>query len=266
MAMKRKGIVHLKKLYHRFFCIPKGGKVPDTVLKTRIVLSAFVMLVSCMIFCSATFAWFTSTKKVETSPITAASYSLQISVGTSEIGTCSSKQSVSYTCLSATEDKHTFTLHPTGNSKKGYCVITVNKQPCGIVLTNGNGTYTIAIQAAENTNINFSANWGEYKGDVTCYESDSCIVVSSTWNENNTVTEGNQKGTEKPSKENGSPTKENKEEATTEITEENSSSTTEEATPTEDAEASSTSTGEAETLETPATSSELDISGDNTIS
>lgn len=292
----------MKKIYHRFFNISECEKISDKVFKKRIIFSAFVMVICCMAFCSATFAWFTSTKKVDISPITAASYSMDIYIGETKIGTSSYDQklnkiqSVSYTCPLATGDKHTFILKFAGTGKKGYCGIKVGDGPEKILQTNENKEeYTIEIIARKDTKITFSANWGEYSGERTSYGRGSYIEISTTPYETYTVAEGatwNQiaehykvsvadiqlyngiteltvgQEIKIPNTSVTTPLvikqAEGNEGSTTQPSEGNGSPTTEGDTPPVNTEAPATSTEETANPETPSTPSESEASGDDT--
>ncbi len=113
----------LKKIYQRFFYVPKHAEVSARVFKTRTALSVLTILTCCVMFCSATFASFTSAQSAGIATITTAIYSLDITVDGVSIGTCDSAGSVTYTCPLAADDKHTVTITPTGTAETGYCVI-----------------------------------------------------------------------------------------------------------------------------------------------
>lgn len=93
------------------------------MFKTRTALSVLTILTCCVMFCSATFAWFTSAQSVGIESIATAIYSLDITVDGVSIGTCGGAGSVTYTCPLAADDKHTVTITTTGTAETGYCVI-----------------------------------------------------------------------------------------------------------------------------------------------
>ena len=189
------------KIYREFFYVPKHAKVSKRVLKTRTTLSLLTILACCIIFCSTTFAWFTSNQHTAVSPITAASYSLTIVIDGTTIGTSDNKSSISYTCPLAAEDRHTVTFAPTGTAQTGYCVINAGGKTCSIVQIHAGESLSLTIRAAVGETITFSANWGEYQNSVAAYsvregdgyhvfENGDCIEVSSTPYETYMVAEG----------------------------------------------------------------------------
>lgn len=189
------------KIYREFFYIPKHAKVPEKVFRTRIILSTLTMLICCAVFCSGTFAWFTSNQRTEIPPITAASYSLLIAVDGTEIGTSNNENNVSYTCPLAAEDEHTVTFTSAGTAETGYCVINAGGKTYSTAQIGKGESMTLTIQAAQDEEITFSANWGAPQGGVatisgnagdsySIYGDGDCIEVSRTPYESYTVAEG----------------------------------------------------------------------------
>ena len=190
----------MKKLYQRFFYVPKHAVVSARVFKTRTALSVLTILTCCVMFCSATFAWFTSAQSAGIEAITAASYSLDITVDGGSIGTCGGADSLSYTCPLANENKHVFTIIPTGTAETGYCVINGGDKTISTDQINKDGSLTLTVIAAKDEVITFSANWGTYQSGISVqalgYEGcatvgdGGCIEISSTTYELYTVAEG----------------------------------------------------------------------------
>lgn len=190
----------MKKLYQRFLYVPKHAEVSVRVFKTRTALSVLTILTCCVMFCSATFAWFTSEQSAGVAPITTASYSLDITVDGGSIGTCDSKDTVTYICPLVKEDKHIFTITPTGTAETGYCVINGGDKTNSTEQINAGGSFTLTVVAAEGEAITFSANWGTYQSGLAVqalgYEGcgtiadGGCIEISSTPYELYTVDEG----------------------------------------------------------------------------
>lgn len=190
----------MKKLYQRFFYVPKHAEVSARVFKTRTALSVLTILTCCVMFCSATFAWFTSAQSAGIEAITTAIYSLDITVDGVSIGTCDSAGSVTYTCPLAADDKHTVTITPTGTAETGYCVINGGDKTNSTEQINAGESFTLTVIAAKDEVITFSANWGTYQGGISVqalgYEGcgtvgdGGCIKISSTPYELYTVAEG----------------------------------------------------------------------------
>lgn len=189
----------MKKIYQRFLNVLKHTEVSDRVFRTRTALSVLTILTCCVMFCSATFAWFTSEQSAGVAPITTASYSLDITVDGGSIGTCDSKNAVTYTCPLVKEDKHIFTITPTGTAETGYCVINGGDKTNSTDQINKGGSFTLTVVAKEGEAITFSANWGTYQSlavQALGYEGcgtvgdGGCIEISSTPYELYTVAEG----------------------------------------------------------------------------
>lgn len=178
------------KIYREFFYIPKHAKVSDRVFKTRTTLSMLTILACCIIFCSTTFAWFTSNQRSEVAPITAASYSLSIAIDGQTIGTSDNTKNISYTCPLTTDDKHTVVITPAGTAQTGYCVIDAGGKTYSTVQIGKGASLSLTIQAEKGEEIKFSANWGAYEGSQTTYDNESCIEISTTPYKLYTVVEG----------------------------------------------------------------------------
>lgn len=158
----------MKKIYREFFYIPKHTKVPDKVFKTRTILSFLTSFVCFVIFCSTTFAWFNCNRDCGIQPIQSAEVSMSVQSGEWAV-TTDSNDSVIYTCPLATNDAHSFTLMNTGTASTGYCVINVDGVTFSTVQIEQDESIALTIQAAMGTEIIFSANWGEYQGNIAVY-------------------------------------------------------------------------------------------------
>ena len=192
----------MKKIYQRFLYVPKHAEVSARVFKTRTALSVLTILTCCVMFCSATFAWFTSEQSAGIEAITAASYSLDITVDGGSIGTCDSRNAVTYTCPLAADDKHNvvITYAGTATAETGYCVINAGDKTINTDQINKGESLTLTVIAAKDEVITFSANWGTYQSGISVqtlgYEGcgtvgdGGCIEISSTPYELYTVAEG----------------------------------------------------------------------------
>lgn len=169
----------MDKIYQRFFYIPKHAEVPDRVFRTRTALSVLTLLTCCVIFCSATFAWFTSSRGAGIAPITAASYAVSVTADGQGLGMCDSRMPVSYTCPLTADDTHTIVLTYAGTAETGYCVINAGGRTYSTVQINSGESITLTVKAAAGEVITFSANWGVYQGETAAqalgYEASSVI-------------------------------------------------------------------------------------------
>lgn len=158
----------MKKLYKELFYVPKYTRVSDKVFKTRTILSFLTSFLCFVIFCSSTYAWFNSNRDCDVQPIQSAEVSMSVQSG-EWTGTSDGNNSVSYTCPLATNDAHSFTLMNIGTASTGYCVINVDGVTFSTVQIEKNESIALTIQAATGTEIIFSANWGEYQGNIAVY-------------------------------------------------------------------------------------------------
>lgn len=154
----------LKKLYEKFFYIPKYGKVTETVFKTRTILSVLSCLLCMVMLCSATYAYFTASVTASANTMTAGRYTLSV--------TDASQAPVSqpYVCGGAQDDLYVFTLTPNGTADMGYCKVVIAADGGEqtyyteqISLSGKNGTaqsLTLKIRAAQGCQITFQPQWG----------------------------------------------------------------------------------------------------------
>lgn len=162
----------------------------DRVFMTRLALSAVTMLACCAVFCSTTLAYFTSNQSVGVSAIQAAETFTNVSVQDDEIGTCSSEDTVTYTCPLTENDLHTFTLTADGTASESYCVLNIGDETYSTETLENGDSMEITVQAAEGTKIIFNSNWGEYEGTQSSQRSSAIIRVSKTPYEQYKVQEG----------------------------------------------------------------------------
>lgn len=143
-----------KKVWQEFFYVLKYEKMSNKGFRARIGLSIVTLIVCCVIFCSTTFAWFTSQKSSTVSPVIAAKYFLSIEADGKVLDT------KEYTCPLATEDCHVFTMTASGTATTGYCEIKVGDQTYTTVAVLKGQSITLTIVAAQGTQISFSPQWG----------------------------------------------------------------------------------------------------------
>lgn len=190
----------MKKIYRKFFYVPKHAKVSDKVFKSRTILSFLTSFVCFVIFCSTTFAWFNFNRNCDIQPIQTAEVFLPVRLG-EWYATSDSENHVSYTCPLAENDNHNFTITNVGTASTGYCVINAGGETFSTVQIEKGNSLELNIRAAMGTEITFSANWGSYQNATVTYsvsEGNSypvygdgdCIIISNTPYEVYTVAEG----------------------------------------------------------------------------
>lgn len=156
----------MKRIYHKFFYIPKTKTISETVFVTRIALAVMTISMCSVLFCTATYAHFTSNQTSAVMPIQAATSSFRVSNGQKRIGISGSDNVVTYTCPLSPDDMHEFTLEQVGTASLGYCAIEVDGVVYRTEAIEGNENsrssgFTIRIQAAKGTRIAFAASWGD---------------------------------------------------------------------------------------------------------
>lgn len=179
----------MKKIYREFLYVPKYENVSDKVFKTRTVLSLLTCLVCFGIFCSTTFAWFNCNRSCEVQPIQMAEVSLNVQSGEWN-ESLNRENHATYTCSLAANDTHSFKLTNIGTASTAYCVINVGGKTFNTLQIAKGESIELMIQAAKNTEITFSANWGEYVDGDTHYGNGDCIEISTTPYETYKVAEG----------------------------------------------------------------------------
>lgn len=164
-----------KKIYREFFHVSKHKKMTDKVFKTHITLSVFTMLICCVVFCTATFAWFTCQQTTSIAPIEAAKYAIAVEIDNNVI------PENKYTCPLAAADEHTFTITAIGTATTGYCEITADGKAYITAPIAKGQSITLTVIAKQGTEISFSAHWGEYRGDEPRYEDGSSVEIQTAY-------------------------------------------------------------------------------------
>jgi len=150
----------VKKLYQKFFYVPKYEKVPDTVFAARTVLSVLSAVLCVVLLCSGTYAYFTDSVSAGINKLHTATFHIAVadSTGTTLTG--------EYICGLTQDDMHTFTLTASGTASNGYCAITVeDSEKTTTYYTSqmsaaGISSMTLTVQAAEGSKITFVPQWG----------------------------------------------------------------------------------------------------------
>ena len=135
----------MRKLYERYIKIPNDAQISDSVLKSRILLSAIAILACLTIMLSTAFAFFSTNFKTDFSTMVAATWDV-------------------YGSETAVEGEvHAYTLSSSGTATEGYCIITVtdkaNKETMYYT-----GSFreemTIKIQMTPDCKVDFDGRWG----------------------------------------------------------------------------------------------------------
>lgn len=163
-----------KKLYRKFFYVPKYAKMTDKVFKLRISLYVLMAIMNCAIFCSTTFAWFNSQQSSIVNPIVAAEYFLKVEIDNKVLDTNE------YICPLTVGDCHVFMISAEGTATTGYCEIKADGQTYTTVPISKNQNITLNVIARQGTEISFSSQWGVYSGNEQCYGDGNSIVISET--------------------------------------------------------------------------------------
>ena len=125
----------MRKLYNKFFYIPKHGKVRDNVMLVRSAFTLAIMVV-CLIAMSVTaYAYFSANVTSGANMIKAANFDVNISVTDSNTTDSNTKANVDIpttvvgreTVLDfKTPGTYTVTLAKAGSADTGFCIITAN--------------------------------------------------------------------------------------------------------------------------------------------
>ncbi len=145
------------KLYKELFYIPKHEKLPDKVFRCRMVVSLLTIFACTVVMAASTFALFYSEVSTDNSTLVGAYYS--VTVESVENGT--------YICPLAFEDKYTFEIKADGTATTGYCKIQVGEQIYYTEQIFRGSSLILTVQAAEDTPIVFTPQWGTLSED-TC--------------------------------------------------------------------------------------------------
>lgn len=167
METKRR-FAYLKKIYQTFLYIPKHGKLPETVFNFHITLSVLTMLACCVVFCSATLAYFSDTTTYSFQPIQTATYLLMISSSDANVTlaleeSAETEEKTVYTCSGKSDHIYTFTLTAGGTATEGYCKVFIDSDMDNPYFTHQikKGTpLNLQIKAADGTVITFMPCWG----------------------------------------------------------------------------------------------------------
>lgn len=183
----------MRKLYEKFFYIPKHGKVRDNVMLVRSAFTLAIMVV-CLIAMSVTaYAYFSANVTSGSNMIKAANFDVNISVTDSNTKanvdiptTVSGRETV---LDFKTPGTYTVTLAKAGSADTGFCIITANgieyiTQQIGVDINANNEkresvSFCLKINEA-NTKVTIESHWGTssyYGYDIN--ESNNLYIMNS---------------------------------------------------------------------------------------
>lgn len=144
-------------------------KITEKAFSKNIIVSIAGILLSIVMLCSTTYAWFTTGISSGDNKVEAGHFSLDVTVVNSEVGNAIDPDASGVYTLSA--GTYAITLEPTANSTvKGYCLITVNSAEYRTdVIVNErtandeygeNSPFVFYITVAETTALKLESRWG----------------------------------------------------------------------------------------------------------
>lgn len=162
----------MRILHQTYPYVLKHRDVASKSFHARMVCSMMTMIMCLVVFCSATYAWFTDVQTSAVAPIQSATYSVSVESETGNVCIDENLSELTYTSPLVANDMHTFTLTGGGTTQTGYAVIHIGENDYFTSPIAPNESITLSIQAAQGSVISFSANWGE--------PTDSLSTISDT--------------------------------------------------------------------------------------
>ncbi len=186
----------MKRIYKQYIKIPENDKISDSILKSRIILSALVILACITVMISTAFAFFRIDMEKN--------YEMRSAVWNIAVEETSQGRVLStYKCARTPEEgeMHEFILSARGSTATmGYCVIKITS-PEGETKEyytpsfKRNETRTIEIQAVAGCEIKFEPRWGKSVKYRTAELSGGTIIHSFTPPPEEPTTEGGETST-----------------------------------------------------------------------
>ena len=146
----------MKKLYLEYFKISENGKITDKVMLGRVISTVAIILVCTALMSITAFAFFTSDASSSVTPLTSASFDVDIAVNGSNVDVVG--------VLDGTKEIK-ISVKNTSTVTTGYCAVKIGDKEYiteqFIRDENGNyNTVTFTINLAEPTLVTVKANWG----------------------------------------------------------------------------------------------------------
>lgn len=164
--------------------------ITEERLKAVLLPSFLSIILSVILLCGMTWAWFETTKAGSTEPIRTAEYGMTVTVskdGVAEIGGDYGNGGKRY--ILAADIDYTVVLTATGTAKTGFCImsfpaenaegITVTKELYSAQMPSGSSiTFTFRLEKA--TEVNFIPQWGtSARSEAPDIENGKTISVGS---------------------------------------------------------------------------------------
>ena len=164
--------------------------ITEERLKAVLLPSFLSIILSVILLCGMTWAWFETTKAGSTEPIRTAEYGMTVTVskgGVAEIGGDYGNGGKRY--ILAADIDYTVVLTATGTAKTGFCImsfpaenaegITVTKELYSAQMPSGS-SITFTFRLAKATEVNFMPQWGtSARSEAPDIENGKTISVGS---------------------------------------------------------------------------------------
>ena len=187
------------KLYRIFFHRAKhAGKRSDGI--GHILAPSVIGILLCAVcLCGASWAWFTATTSAGTVKIQSATYTVSVTAKQGETDISTTAENGITTVTFSAAGTYTVTLTPIGTAKTGYCKITFDGTDYYTPQLIGE-SFTFTVNAAANTALTVTPQWGTYSGAVTIQNGDE--ITAAGYQQNSSQTPNNGVNNE-PTAENG---------------------------------------------------------------
>lgn len=259
----------MRKLFLKFFYVPKYGKVQENVLLARLVVTVTVVILCLAMMSITAYAYFSHNVTSNFNTIQAANFEADVHITIKDSGNTPVAVVKDGKLQTATLDSGTYTVELSkgaSTAKTGFCIVTIGNtkyytQQIGVDvqrnLNDANVTFTIKVSSA--TTVKILSHWGTsscygYKETSTnpvYLESGDAIDLTISTSSNNDTPSNQEQGssesttntnpTEAPSQESSTPSTETTEASEPTVATE-PSSTTETTTQTTEPEETSAST------------------------
>ncbi len=161
-------------------------KISDKAFSRSLLVSVVSILLCTVLLCSVTYAWFSDGQATANHIITAASFSVDVSVKDDNAGAVTVDTLSDGSMVSVLENKNvTYTvslsINPAANAK-GYCAISFNdgENITTVIMSNdpalGVNTISFTVTTAEDsTTVSFIPVWG-YPAEPTVEDGDAIVL------------------------------------------------------------------------------------------
>ena len=202
------------KIYRIFFHRAKHAKKRSDGIGHILAPSVIGILLCAVCLCGASWAWFTATTSAGTVKIQSATYTVSVTAKQGETDISPTAENGITTVTFPATGIYTVTLTPTGTAKTGYCKITFDGTDYYTpqLITE---SFTFTVNAAANTALTVTPQWGTYSGTVTIQNGGK--ITAADYQQNSSQTPDNSVTTE-PAVESGTTETETAPETTETVT------------------------------------------------